>query len=93
MLLGDFLLENCLQKVQLQSDLGLYCFQKNISDFHPIALRKAKIVYNFVLSGCNRLTLEGPITTAADNIHKYFFHFFSEKIRFDISSESGRGFT
>ena len=37
-----------------------------------------------------------PITTAADNIHKYFFiylfffffFFFSEKIRLDVSSES-----
>ena len=26
--------------------------------------------------------------TAADNIHKYFFHCFSEKIRLDVSSES-----
>ena len=26
--------------------------------------------------------------TAADNIHKYFFRCFSEKIRLDISSES-----
>ena len=29
-----------------------------------------------------------PITTAADDIHKYFFHCFSEKIRLDVSSES-----
>ena len=34
------------------------------------------------------LTLKAPITTAADDIHKYFFHCFSEKIRFDVSSES-----
>ena len=34
------------------------------------------------------LTLEAPITTAADDIHKYFFHCFSEKIRPDVSSES-----
>ena len=34
------------------------------------------------------LTLKVPITTAADNIYKYFFIFFSEKIRFDISCES-----
>ena len=33
------------------------------------------------------LTLKAPITTAADNIHKYFFHCFSEKIRLDFSSE------
>ena len=26
--------------------------------------------------------------TAADDIHKYFFHCFSEKIRLDISNES-----
>ena len=37
------------------------------------------------------LTLKAPITTAADDIHKYFFigfHWFSEKIRLDVSSES-----
>ena len=34
------------------------------------------------------LTFKVPITTAADDIHKYFFHCFSEKIRHDVSSES-----
>ena len=34
------------------------------------------------------LTLKAPITTAADDIHKYFFHCFSEKISLDVSSES-----
>ena len=29
-----------------------------------------------------------PITTAADDIHKYFFIVFLEKIRLDVSSES-----
>ena len=42
-----------------------------------------------------RLTLKAPVMTAADDIHKYFFYCFSEKIRLDVSSESsaGRGFT
>ena len=35
-----------------------------------------------------QLTLKTPITTAADDIHKYFFHCFSEKIRLDVSGES-----
>ena len=34
------------------------------------------------------LTLKALITTAADDIHKYFFYCFSEKIRLDVSSES-----
>ena len=34
------------------------------------------------------LTLKVPITTAADDNHKYFFHRFSEKIKLDVSSES-----
>ena len=34
------------------------------------------------------LTLKVPIMTAADDIHKYFFHCFSEKIRLDVSCES-----
>ena len=29
-----------------------------------------------------------PITTAAEDIHKYFFIFFKENIRLDISCES-----
>ena len=33
------------------------------------------------------LTLKAQITTGADDIHKYFFHCFSEKIRLDVSSE------
>ena len=32
--------------------------------------------------------LKVPITTVADDIHEYFFHYFSEKIRLDVSSES-----
>ena len=31
-----------------------------------------------------------PVTTAANSIHKYFFHCFSRKIRLDVSSESSR---
>ena len=31
---------------------------------------------------------KAPITTAADDIHKYFFIVFSEKIRLDAASES-----
>ena len=41
----------------------------------------------FVVTFHGSLTLKAPITTAADDIHKYF-HCFSEKIRLDISSES-----
>ena len=32
---------------------------------------------NFQISRQMVLTLKAPITTAADDIHKYFFHFFS----------------
>ena len=45
------------------------------------------------------LTLKASIMTAADDIHKYCFHCFSEKIRLDDSAGSsaspllGRGFT
>ena len=34
------------------------------------------------------LTLKVPIMTAADDIHKYLFSCFSEKIRLDVSCES-----
>ena len=34
------------------------------------------------------IILKAPVTTAADDIHKYFFIVFSEKITLDISSES-----
>ena len=36
------------------------------------------------------LTLKVPITTAADDIHKYFF-IVSQKIRLDVSGESSAG--
>ena len=32
--------------------------------------------------------LKVPITTATDDVHKYFFHCFSKKIRPDVSCES-----
>ena len=50
----------------------------------------------FGLLLCSSLTLKVPITTAADDIHKYFFIvFFSEKIRLDfqVNPLLGRGFT
>ena len=34
------------------------------------------------------LIIKAPITTAADDIHKYFFIAFSEKISLDVSCES-----
>ena len=38
---------------------------------------------------CNsRMAYKAPITMAEDDIHKYFFHCFSEKIRLDVSCES-----
>ena len=41
----------------------------------------------------NVFTFKAPITTAADDLHKYFFHCFSEKIWLDVSSESSARFT
>ena len=34
------------------------------------------------------LILKAPVTTAADDIHKYFFIVFQRKLRLDVSSES-----
>ena len=39
------------------------------------------------ISNTDIVTLKAPITTAADDTHKYF-SLFSEKIRLDVSSES-----
>ena len=44
--------------------------------------------YKFKKKNGKSLIPKGPIKTAADDIHKYFFIFFSEKIRLDVSSES-----
>ena len=38
-----------------------------------------------------KLTLKASITTAADDIYKYFFIGFQKKIRLDVSSESYAG--
>ena len=35
-----------------------------------------------------RSTLKAPVTTAADDIHKYFFIVFQRKRRLDVSSKS-----
>ena len=42
----------------------------------------------YIHSALLLLTLTAPITTAADNYHKYSFLCFSEKISLDVSSES-----
>ena len=39
-------------------------------------------------NSCYDLTLKAPVTTDADDSHKCVFVVFSEKIRFDVSSES-----
>ena len=44
-------------------------------------------MYDFPLFVAKILNHKAPITTAADDIQKYF-HCFSEKIRLDVSSES-----
>ena len=47
-----------------------------------------KASYTVVVLLLAALTLKVPIAIAADNIHKYFFIVFSEKIRLDVSTES-----
>ena len=46
--------------------------------------RLSKVIHDLEYT----LTFKEPITTAADDIHKYVFIVFSEKIRLDVSSES-----
>ena len=40
------------------------------------------------LSKFSPLKLKAPIATAADDMYRYFFYCFSEKINLDVSSES-----
>ena len=44
--------------------------------FNPIALRKAKIVYNFGLSGCNRVKFEKDHETGLRCVHVVLDPFF-----------------
>ena len=49
-----------------------------ITDLNPIALRKAKIVYNFGLTGCNRVKFEKDHETGLKCVHVVldpFFHY------------------
>ena len=46
------------------------------------------VVSTFLSLSVTLSTFKAPITTAADDFQKYFFIVFSEKIRFDVSSES-----
>ena len=49
---------------------------------------------NLINEANARLTLKVPITTAADDIHKYFSLFFREnKTMFQMNHLLGRGFT
>ena len=54
-----------------------------LMDYNKALRSTIQAVSNVIL-----LTLKAPTTTAADDIHQYFFIFFSEKIRLDISCES-----
>ena len=60
-----------------------------------IKLNCTRLIYSFgaileihICTLLKILTFKAPIRTAADDIHHYFFHCFSEKIRLDVSSES-----
>ena len=63
------------------------------TNFHgPKPVQATEVLLYFHFLTLEVLTLKGPITTATDNIHKYFFivffFFFLEKIRLDVSCES-----
>ena len=59
-----------------------------MSDFNCITRKNFKSFFFFCKC---LLTLEVPITTAEDDIHKYFFIVFQKKIRLDVSKESSAG--
>ena len=61
---------------------------RRVTSENLLYILKRKIeAYRSTLSTLD-LTLKVPITTAADDIHEYFFSVFLEKIRLDVSSES-----
>ena len=67
--------------LRIQRLEGKKCGSKSVSS-------GSTLFANLTLFFSGTLTLKAPLTTAADDIHKYFFIFFSEKIDFDISCES-----
>ena len=62
--------------------LDPYCYPE--VDTRATELQQEPWVFHYI----NVLLKSITITTAADDIHKYFFHCFSEKIRLDVSNES-----
>ena len=60
--------------------LDLYCLQVQL--FSVLVCKST--IFSFVALSAKL----SPITTAADDVHKYFILVFSEKIRLDISCES-----
>ena len=58
--------------------------------FHTLSGKNVNVMLEFYISLniLGVLTLKAPITTAAHDIHKYFFIVFQKKIRLDVSSES-----
>ena len=76
--------------------MRIFCLAEDSHVITSLFFSEKKIKENFsrlssaaVVVGA--LTLKAQITTAADDIHKCFFHCFSEKIRLDVSSESSAG--
>ena len=73
------LIYNCVFECYYVSSFGGLCYRMNkVYSYVGISYFCLYIM----------LTLKVPITTAADDIHKFFFYCFSEKIRLDVSSES-----
>ena len=85
-----------LQTIYMNSQTCLKTSHKNWSNTISDPYTHVHLKCNFVhriskrwqRKTCDPLTLKAPITTAADDIYKYFFFFFSEKIRLDISCQS-----
>ena len=66
-----------------------FAMQKLLSFFWP------KISAYLILYVLEDLTLKAPVTTAADDIHNYFFIVFPRKydLMFQVNPLLGRGFT
>ena len=71
------------------SNISLLFIQMETLSINCSSMSAANNLCSSFLSEClEKLTLKAPITTAADDIHKYFFLCFSGKIRLEFSSES-----
>ena len=69
----------CVSFIYISSMWHLFYAETPLLSFWKDWTLSEEVTLLLFASLLSRLTFKAPITTAADDIHKYYFHCFSEK--------------